>query len=254
MRAVVVGPGRVGRVLVAALGRAGHRVVGVAGGSADSRDAVRAEVAGLRDLGDDPAGAVAGDVDLVVLTVPDDVIAEVVDDLARRDAWREGQRVVHTSGARGLAPLRRAALCGCRVAACHRPDRADRCRARRAGRRGMGRDPGTDDVGWTSDLVRDLGGDPVLVADDVDRSTTPAWWSARTPSARRWPRSAVAAGRRDRRAGLVPGAARDGVRAGPPGTRRDRADRPGRARRRRDHPWSPGGPGPRRAPARRDLP
>jgi hypothetical protein len=55
----------------------------------------------------------------VILATPDDVLAQVVTDLARADAFAEGQRVVHVSGSQGLAVLERAALAGARVAACH---------------------------------------------------------------------------------------------------------------------------------------
>ncbi|MTV24964.1 DUF2520 domain-containing protein [Nitriliruptoraceae bacterium ZYF776] len=165
-RVAVVGPGRVGTLLAIALARAGYRVVAVAGGSRDARSAVAAAVAGLRPV-DDPADAVRG-TDLVVLATPDDAIEPVVTALAAADAFREGQRLVHVAGSRGLAPLRRAGLAGARVAACHPATTVPR----------GARDPellvGTTwavttapaDRAWAHDLVVDLGGDPVDVADD----------------------------------------------------------------------------------------
>lgn len=167
MRAVVIGPGRVGSVLVPALTRAGHRVVAVAGGSDDARTRLQSEVAGLRACAD-PAEAVAmDDVELVLVAVPDDAIELVTGDLARRDAWQPGQRVVHLSGARGLGPLRRAELSGCRVAACHPAQTVST---------GAGADAligaawavtaALADRDWARELVVDLGGDPALLADD----------------------------------------------------------------------------------------
>jgi predicted short-subunit dehydrogenase-like oxidoreductase (DUF2520 family) len=166
-RVAVIGPGRVGTLLTVALARAGWRPVAVAGGSVAARDHVASLVAGCRPHGTS-TDAVEG-ADLVVVTAPDDAVAEVVTDLVRADALREGQRVVHVAGSQGLAPLRRAALAGAAVAACHPamtvPTGAE--------------DPdllvGTAwavtaaaaDLGWARDLVVDLGGDPHDVPDDV---------------------------------------------------------------------------------------
>ncbi|MDX1620626.1 MAG: DUF2520 domain-containing protein [Nitriliruptorales bacterium] len=113
----VIGPGRVGTTLAAALIRAGYRLVAVSGGAGESRERFRRRFAGVRDH-PDPAVA-AGEAGLVLLATPDDVLEEVVTAVAVGDGFREGQHVVHTSGAQGLAPVRRAALAGARVAACH---------------------------------------------------------------------------------------------------------------------------------------
>ncbi|MDP9021479.1 MAG: NAD(P)-binding domain-containing protein, partial [Actinomycetota bacterium] len=113
----VVGPGRVGTVLVAALRHAGHRITAAAGGSEESRRrfATRFPAAGT---GVDPT--VAAGADLIVVATPDDAVADVVAALAGpADALGEGQRVVHVAGSLGLSPLRPARLAGARVAACH---------------------------------------------------------------------------------------------------------------------------------------
>ena len=116
-RLAIIGPGRVGSTLAAAAVRAGQRVVAVAGGSSDSRETFVRRFAGVRPQ--DDAAVATRQADLVLLTTPDDAIAEVVTAIAVADGFEEGQRVVHTSGAQGLEPLRRAALAGARVAACH---------------------------------------------------------------------------------------------------------------------------------------
>jgi predicted short-subunit dehydrogenase-like oxidoreductase (DUF2520 family) len=116
-RVAVVGPGRVGATLAAGCVRAGLRLVAVAGGSGGAAGAVAARHAGAR-VHEHAAGAVA-DADLVLLCTPDDALAAVVTEVAVADGWREHHRVVHVSGASGLAPLRRAGLAGARVAACH---------------------------------------------------------------------------------------------------------------------------------------
>jgi predicted short-subunit dehydrogenase-like oxidoreductase (DUF2520 family) len=116
-RIAVIGPGRVGTVVAAALTRAGHRVHAAAGGSGEAlaRFAARFPGAGV---GETPAAA-AGDADLVLITTPDDAIAAVATALARDDAIGPGQRVVHVAGALGLGPLLPVRLAGAAIAACH---------------------------------------------------------------------------------------------------------------------------------------
>lgn len=116
-RVAIVGPGRLGTLLAAASARAGMAVVAVAGGSEASRERLAARVAGARPVAD--PGLAARAADLVLLTVPDDAIAEVADRLARDDAVAVGQLVVHCSGVHGVAPLRLVELTGASVAACH---------------------------------------------------------------------------------------------------------------------------------------
>ena len=98
----VVGVGRVGSALGVALSRAGHAVVSVSGVSDASR---RRAADRLPSAEVKPADDVVRDVDLVLLTVPDDALAQVVDGLATVGAFRPGQIVVHTSGRHGLDVL-----------------------------------------------------------------------------------------------------------------------------------------------------
>ncbi len=116
-RVAIIGPGRLGTLLAVACTRAGSRVVAVAGGSEEARAALAARVAGTRPR-TEPAMAVA-EADEVLLTVPDDAIAGVVDDLVRADALDDRHRVLHLAGSRGVTELRLAALAGARTAACH---------------------------------------------------------------------------------------------------------------------------------------
>ncbi len=166
MRVAIVGPGRVGTLLAVAGARAGWRVTGIAGGSEAARDRVAAAVAGLRCHAD-AAEAVAG-ADVVLLSVPDDRIWQVVDDLVRRDALSPGQRVVHLAGSRGLDVLHRARLAGARTAACH-PAMTVPSGSRDPDRLvgvAWGVTAGADDRGWAHQLVIDLGGDPHAIAED----------------------------------------------------------------------------------------
>ena len=115
-RVGVVGAGRVGAVLAAALRAAGHDVVAVAGESAASRTRIETLLPGVRV---DKPSAVARACDLLLLTVPDDMLGNVVAMLSASGAIRPGQRVVHTSGKHGLAVLQPAADLGAEVLAMH---------------------------------------------------------------------------------------------------------------------------------------
>jgi predicted short-subunit dehydrogenase-like oxidoreductase (DUF2520 family) len=112
----VVGAGRVGAVLAAALRAAGHDVVAVSGGSAASRTRVETLIPGV---GVSSPREVARGCDLLLLTVPDDDLAALVDDLVASGSVRSGQVVVHTSGRHGTAVLAPAAAVGAVVVAMH---------------------------------------------------------------------------------------------------------------------------------------
>lgn len=98
----VVGVGRVGGVLGAALGAVQHQVVGVSAVSDASRSRAEALLPGVPVL---PPPAVCEQADLVLLTVPDDVLPGLVSGLADVGAWRSGQLLVHTSGRFGVGVL-----------------------------------------------------------------------------------------------------------------------------------------------------
>ncbi|GAA2231610.1 hypothetical protein GCM10010430_09890 [Kitasatospora cystarginea] len=112
----VVGTGRVGPALGAALQLAGHRVVAASGVSTASRRRAEAMLPGVRLVSPPQVMAAA---DLVLLTVPDDALAELVAGLAATGAVRPGQIVVHTSGAHGVAVLEPATRAGALPLALH---------------------------------------------------------------------------------------------------------------------------------------
>ncbi|WP_227870484.1 Rossmann-like and DUF2520 domain-containing protein [Streptomyces otsuchiensis] len=104
----VVGSGRVGPALAAALALAGHRPVAASAVSDSSRRRAAALLPGVAIV--DPAEVLAR-ADLVLLTVPDDALPDLVTGLARTGAVRPGQLLAHTSGRYGTAvldPARRA--------------------------------------------------------------------------------------------------------------------------------------------------
>src|SRR3954453_14449230 len=102
LRVGVIGAGRVGAVLGAALAAAGHDVVAAAGLSTASAERAARLLPGTPLLHADEVVAAS---DLVVLAVPDDTLPGLVTGLAETGAWRRGQLAFHTSGAHGLAVL-----------------------------------------------------------------------------------------------------------------------------------------------------
>ena len=102
LRVGIVGAGRVGAVLGAALAAAGHEVVAAAGLSAASAERAARLLPGVPLL---PTDEVVAAADLVVLAVPDDTLPGLVAGLAETGGWRAGQLAFHTSGAHGLAVL-----------------------------------------------------------------------------------------------------------------------------------------------------
>jgi len=116
LRIGVVGAGRVGAVLGAALSRAGHSVVAASGVSAESLRRAERLLPGVEIRAPDEVVAMA---EFVVLAVPDDALRQLVAGLAATGAWREGQLVAHTSGAHGVGVLDPAAAQGVLPLALH---------------------------------------------------------------------------------------------------------------------------------------
>ena len=105
----MVGAGRVGAVLGAALAAAGHRVVAVSAVSDASRRRAERLLPGVEVL---PPPDVVARSELVLLTVPDDVLPGLVEGLAGAGAIPAGQLVVHTSGRYGVGVLEPATRAG----------------------------------------------------------------------------------------------------------------------------------------------
>lgn len=162
----VVGAGRVGAVLAAGLHAAGHPVVAAAGESDASR---RRAAELLPDVPLRKPSDVARESDLLLLTVPDDMLPNVVQVLADSGALREGQVVAHTSGRHGLAVLAPAAALGARVLALHPAmtftgtavdlERLHGCV--------FGLTAGADERQLAESLVADLGGRPTWVPEEM---------------------------------------------------------------------------------------
>lgn len=116
LRVGVIGVGRAGGPLAAALARAGHPVVAAAAVSDVARLRAEALLPGvpIRSTPD-----VIADADLVMLAVPDDALSDLVQGLAATGAWRAGQFVVHSSGSTGIGVLAPATQLGALPMALH---------------------------------------------------------------------------------------------------------------------------------------
>lgn len=112
----VVGAGRVGPALAAALRLAGHRPVAVSGVSDASRRRAAELLPGVPVM--EPAHVLAR-AELVLLTVPDDALEGLVAGLASTGAVRPGQLLVHTSGRYGVGVLDPALRAGALPLALH---------------------------------------------------------------------------------------------------------------------------------------
>ncbi|MCG0290005.1 Rossmann-like and DUF2520 domain-containing protein [Streptomyces sp. PSAA01] len=112
----VVGAGRVGPALAASLRLAGHRPVAASGVSDAS---VRRAAALLPEVPIVPPSEVLARAELVLLTVPDDALPELVAGLTETGAVRPGQLLVHTSGRYGVSVLEPALRAGALPLALH---------------------------------------------------------------------------------------------------------------------------------------
>jgi predicted short-subunit dehydrogenase-like oxidoreductase (DUF2520 family) len=165
LRVGVVGAGRVGTALAAALGRAGHEIVAV---SAVSDASVRRARRNLPGVAIRPPPEVVAAADLVLLTVPDDVLPGLVTGLAATGAALEGRLVAHTSGRHGLAVLEPAVRAGALPLALHpvmtftgRPDDIDRLAGISFGV------TAPESLRLAAEaLVVEMGGEPVFIAEE----------------------------------------------------------------------------------------
>jgi predicted short-subunit dehydrogenase-like oxidoreductase (DUF2520 family) len=166
LRVAVIGVGRVGSVLGAALARAGHRIVAATGVSTQSVKRAGRLLPGVPLL---PADEAAARADLVLLTVPDGQLPGLIQGLTSTLAWQAGQLAVHTSGAHGIAVFDPAVQSGLVGMALHpamtfagRPEDLDRLAGAAFG---VTATPDFRPVAET--LVLELGGEPVWVPESA---------------------------------------------------------------------------------------
>ena len=160
----VIGAGRVGAVFAAALRAQGHEIVAVSAESTLSRERACTLLPGVPVC---KPTEVARRSDLLLLTVPDDMLANVANMLVGAGAITPGMSVVHTSGRHGLSVLDVASRAGARPMAVHPAltftgteldlDRLSGCV--------FGVTVAEDDREQAARLVADLGGTPMWVAE-----------------------------------------------------------------------------------------
>ncbi len=165
LRVGVVGAGRAGTALGAALARAGHDVVAASAVSEASVQRIRARLPGAAIR---QPHEVADAADLVLLTVPDDVLPGLVAGLAATGAPLQGRLLAHASGRHGLAVLDPAVRAGALPLALHpvmtftgRPDDIDRLAGVCFGV------TAPDQLRPVAEaLVVEMGGEPVFIAEE----------------------------------------------------------------------------------------
>jgi predicted short-subunit dehydrogenase-like oxidoreductase (DUF2520 family) len=166
LRVAVIGVGRVGSVLAAALGRAGHRVVAATGVSRESTRRASRLLPGVPLMAADEAAGLA---DLVLLTVPDSQLPGLIQGLAATAVWQPGQLAVHTSGAHGIGVFEPAAAIGVIGMALHPvmtfAGRAEDLQRLEGAAYGVTATPEFRPVAET--LVLELGGEPIWVPESA---------------------------------------------------------------------------------------
>ncbi|HEX9030796.1 MAG TPA: DUF2520 domain-containing protein [Streptosporangiaceae bacterium] len=161
----VVGAGRAGTAMAVALARAGHRIVAASAVSQTSLSRISARLPGTMVAR--PQDVVAR-ADLVLLTVPDDVLPGLVHGLAATGVPMAGRLIAHASGRHGLAVLEPAVQAGALPLALHpvmtftgRADDADKMAGISFG---VTAPEALRPVAEA--LVVEMGGEPVFIADD----------------------------------------------------------------------------------------
>jgi predicted short-subunit dehydrogenase-like oxidoreductase (DUF2520 family) len=165
LRVGVVGAGRVGTALAVALGRAGHEVSAV---SAVSDASIRRIEQRLPGVAIRHPPEVVASADLVLMTVPDDVLPGLVAGLAATGAAVEGRLIAHASGRHGLGVLDPVVRAGALPLALHpvmtftgRPDDIDRLAGISFGV------TAPDPLRPVAEaLVVEMGGEPVFIAEE----------------------------------------------------------------------------------------
>jgi predicted short-subunit dehydrogenase-like oxidoreductase (DUF2520 family) len=112
----IIGAGRVGPILGAALAGAGHAIVGITAVSESSRERAAAILPGVPIL---EIPEVIERSELVLLAVPDSELEALVAGLAATGAWQPGQLVVHTAPGFGVGVLGPALAAGAIPLAIH---------------------------------------------------------------------------------------------------------------------------------------
>ena len=164
LRVGVIGPGRTGTALARALARAGHVITAASAVSSASKQRARENFPHAELT--EPAQVIEA-ADLVLLTVPDDVLPGLVEGLAATGAPVQGRLLAHASGAHGIRVLDPATAAGALPLAIHpvmtftgRDDDVDRMKGVSFGVTAPEPLRPAAEV-----LVIEMGGEPVFIAE-----------------------------------------------------------------------------------------
>ncbi len=166
-RFVIIGAGKVGTAIGHLLHEKGEEVTVVVSRSEESlkrSSTFLHDVIFTTDLLD-----AKGKGNNFLITTPDDLIADISLDLASMDIVKKGHRVVHMSGALGLDVLEACEERGAEVMSIHPLQTFADVRAAVRKIRGIAfaiTARGERARGWAESLVRALGGEPVILAEE----------------------------------------------------------------------------------------
>ena len=165
----IIGAGRVGPVIGAALAGAGHAIVGIASVSEDNRDRARALLPEVPIL---EIPELLERSELVILAIPEAEIESLVAGLAATGSWQPGQLVLHTAPGLGYSVLAPAVAAGVIPLAIHPTmvftgTSLDLVRMRESYFAVTAPTPVLP-IGQA--LVVEMGGEPIVIA-EVDRAT-----------------------------------------------------------------------------------
>jgi predicted short-subunit dehydrogenase-like oxidoreductase (DUF2520 family) len=166
MDIAVVGAGKVGTAMAVAFRSAGYHIAAVSG-RADTPARAARYLPGVPLLAEVDAARSAP---VVILSVPDDALQHVVEELAAAGAFRDGGWAVHVNGAVGLSVLDPAGAAGAHRLAVHPlqtfPTVADAVRHLPGSAVAVTADDAEgEEFGAT--LARDMGGAPFVVVDEA---------------------------------------------------------------------------------------
>lgn len=165
-RFVIIGAGRVGTAVGHILQSKGERVVAVASRSDGSLQKVNESIKDVLLTSDVVKAGKKGNV--IIITTPDDLIADTCLSLISGEAVKKGNHLVHMSGALGLDILEPAERLGAKTASIHPLQTFADVKG------AVKKIPGSvfavttrdeDAQSWAEDLVRKLGGEPVPLAE-----------------------------------------------------------------------------------------
>ncbi|MBX3089830.1 MAG: DUF2520 domain-containing protein [Cryobacterium sp.] len=112
----IIGSGKVGPVLGAALAGAGHAIIGISASDQESVDRVEAILPGAPIL---EIPELVERSELVVLAIPESQLKSMVEGLAKVGVWQAGQLVLHTVAGLGVGVLAAATSAGAIPLALH---------------------------------------------------------------------------------------------------------------------------------------